>query len=133
MSDLARFHAAQDGVVEGAIAEVAAGAKRGHWMWFVYPQLRGLGRSATAKRFGIADAAEARAYLADPVLRDRLGRAVDAARRHPDPERVFGPLDAVKLRSSLTLWALVEAHGPWRGALEGLFAAPCPATVDRLR
>ena len=110
MTDLDRFRDAQEGVYETALAELRAGTKRSHWMWFVFPQLRSLGRSATAKRFGIADLGEARAYLADPVLGPRLvecGRAV-LAHRGRDPASIMGGVDAMKLRSSATLF---EAAG----------------------
>ena len=104
MPDLARFRDAQAPVYATALAELAAGAKRSHWMWFVFPQLRALGRSATAQRYGIADLAEARAYLADPVLGPRLTQCAEALRAHAGtpPEAILGPVDALKLRSSAT-------------------------------
>lgn len=134
MPDLRRFHDAQHDTIDAALAELGSGAKRTHWMWWVFPQLRGLGRSGTARLYGLDGAAEARAYLADPVLRDRLERAVAAMMRHRNvpPERVLGPTDALKLRSSLTLFAAVDPDGPWRPALDALFDTPCPLTLDRL-
>jgi uncharacterized protein (DUF1810 family) len=105
--DLQRFLSAQDGTYPAALAEIRAGAKRSHWMWFVFPQIAGLGRSATARHYAISSLEEAEAYLAHPVLGARLRECVDALGRLPDPdaERVFGAIDALKLRSSLTLFA----------------------------
>jgi len=110
MNDLSRFHDAQRDVWPQALAELRAGAKSTHWMWFIFPQLRGLGRSATARRFGLADLAEARAYLADPVLGARLHQAAQAMLDHPDrsAQAILGPVDAIKLRSCATLF---EAAG----------------------
>lgn len=110
MDDLSRFHQAQTDVWPQALAELRSGAKCSHWMWFIFPQLRGLGRSATARRFGIADLAEARAYLADPVLGGRLRQAVATLLDHRDrsAQAILGPVDAVKLCSCATLF---EAAG----------------------
>jgi uncharacterized protein (DUF1810 family) len=103
---LERFVTAQEGVFDRALSEIRAGAKRSHWMWFIFPQLAGLGRSAMAQRYGIRSLAEARAYLAHPVLGPRYRDCVDAlaALADTDAGRVFGPVDALKLRSSLTLF-----------------------------
>ena len=110
MADLARFREAQDrgGIYEQALAELRAGEKRSHWMWFVFPQLAGLGRSEMARRYAISSLREARAYLDDPELGARL-RACAAALLgcgETSAERILGPVDAVKLRSSMTLFAL---------------------------
>jgi uncharacterized protein (DUF1810 family) len=109
---LARFVEAQANVYDTALAEIRAGAKRSHWMWFVFPQLRGLGHSPTAHYYGIASLAEARAYLAHPVLGPRYLECVKAlqALGGSDPVAVFGSVDAMKLRSSLTLFD--AAGGP---------------------
>lgn len=117
---LARFLAAQDDAPHGeatfdlAIREVRAGAKTSHWMWFVYPQLRALGQSATARHFGIADRAEARAYWAHPILGPRLREAARAALASGTREAVaiFGGIDAIKLRSCLTLFLAVAPDDP---------------------
>ncbi|MFD1722586.1 DUF1810 domain-containing protein [Amnibacterium endophyticum] len=113
---LERFEAAQDegGTYERAMAEVAAGAKRGHWMWFVYPQLAGLGQSPTARFYAIRDEAEARALLAHPVLGPRLRRAMRTAADAParSAEALLGGIDAVKLRSSATLFGRVAPEEP---------------------
>lgn len=103
---LARFTAAQDAIWPAPLEEMRAGRKTGHWMWFVFPQLASLGRSATARFYGIADLAEARAYLAAPLLRSRLVEAASAllAHRGVAAETILGPVDALKLRSSMTLF-----------------------------
>ena len=108
---LDRFVEAQNsgGIFERALAEVAAGSKRGHWMWFVYPQIAGLGGSPMAQRYAVSGRAEADAYLRHPVLGPRLQSAARAAATTPgrSAEAVFGAVDAMKLRSSMTLFALV--------------------------
>jgi uncharacterized protein (DUF1810 family) len=105
---LARFIAAQDPVFETVLAELRAGAKRSHWMWFVFPQLKALGRSPTAAFYGIASIAEARAYLAHPVLGPRLALAtrtvLDVQGR--TLVEIFGTTDAMKFRSSMTLFGM---------------------------
>lgn len=105
--NLDRFCAAQSNVFEAAIAEIRRGRKRGHWMWYIFPQIAGLGRSATAQFYAIASIAEARAYLAHPVLGARLRRCVESLQDLPQssPDDVFGAVDSLKLRSSLTLFA----------------------------
>ena len=109
--DLERFVGAQDGgVYEQALRELGAGAKRGHWMWFVFPQVTGLGRSSTAQHYALAGLEEARAYLAHPVLGPRLVECAQALLELSgrDPVRVLGSVDAVKLRSSMTLFEVAE-------------------------
>ncbi len=114
---LDRFVDAQRATYPQALAELVEGSKRGHWMWFVFPQMRGLGFSSMAQRYGIADAAEARAYLAHPLLGARLIESARALLPHAgrDIERVLGETDAMKLRSSMTLFDAVadgeEAFG----------------------
>jgi uncharacterized protein (DUF1810 family) len=107
--DLTRFVTAQNeaGTYERALLELRAGRKRTHWMWFVFPQLAGLGRSATAQFYALGSLAEARAYAADPVLGPRLvacaGALLGVTGR--SAEQVLGVVDAMKLRSSMTLFA----------------------------
>jgi uncharacterized protein (DUF1810 family) len=129
MRDLERFVRAQDsgGTYASALSELRAGAKRGHWMWFVLPQLSGLGRSETARAYAVSGLAEARAYLRHPVLGPRLRECADAldALDTDDPVRVLGPVDAAKLRSSMTLFELAapdprEAE-PFARVLEHFF------------
>jgi uncharacterized protein (DUF1810 family) len=108
MPDLERFIVAQAGVHDRALGEIRAGRKTSHWMWFVFPQLAGLGRSETSIYYAIADLDEARAYLAHPVLGPRLREAARAALEAPaglSANRIFGEIDATKLRSSMTLFA----------------------------
>jgi uncharacterized protein (DUF1810 family) len=107
--DLTRFVAAQQDVYPAALAELRAGRKTSHWMWFVFPQIAGLGHSQTARFYAIASRAEARSYLADPLLGSRLADCVSALMRHPDrsAEAILGAIDAMKLRSSMTLFAAV--------------------------
>lgn len=110
--DLDRFVVAQDRVWSEVLAELHAGQKRTHWMWFVFPQLKGLGHSPTAQFYGIADASEARAYLAHPLLGPRLedavGTVLGSAPRNA--VEIFGPVDALKFRSSMTLFAAVATE-----------------------
>ncbi|MEK6311121.1 MAG: DUF1810 domain-containing protein [Curtobacterium sp.] len=119
--DLVRFVTAQEGVHDTALAELRAGRKRSHWMWFVFPQLAGLGRSPTAQHFAITDVDQAARYLADPVLGPRLLEAVGVLIDAPavSAEALLGGIDAVKARSSLTLFARAAADpGPFRAALD---------------
>ena len=113
--DLQRFVDAQDGgTYDAALAELRAGHKRSHWMWFVLPQLAGLGRSATAQHYAISGLAEARAYLAHPVLGPRLRECAAALAEldTADPVAVLGGVDAQKLRSSMTLFAAAAPDEP---------------------
>lgn len=106
--DLDRFVAAQDGIFNATLAELRAGAKREHWMWFVFPQIAGLGRSETARLYAIASLVEATAYVRHPVLAPRLDAAVGAILSAPGTaEDILGLIDAVKLRSSMTLFERV--------------------------
>ena len=107
MAGLERFVTAQEGGYEQALAELRAGAKRSHWMWFVFPQIAGLGHSVMAQAYAIADLAEARAYLAHPVLGPRLATCCEALlgwAGQRDATTILGPIDAMKLRSSMTLF-----------------------------
>ena len=121
---LQRFVDAQDAVWDAVTHELASGQKTSHWMWFVFPQLAVLGRSATAKFYGIRDVGEAKAYMAHPLLGRRL---VDCARlllqlRDRSARQVFGPVDAMKLHSCLTLFAAVAPDEPaFREGLERFF------------
>ncbi len=133
-SDLQRFVEAQAPVIETVRRELAGGSKRTHWMWFIFPQLRGLGRSSTAQHFGLAGQAEARAYLADPVLGARL---VDCTRlvNHVENRtalQIFGSPDDMKFRSSMTLFATIEPE-PFGVALRQYYAGqPDPKTLELL-
>ena len=110
--ELSRFIAAQDRCYDTVVAELRSGRKRSHWIWFVFPQLAGLGHSPTARRFGISGPAEARAYLEHPVLGARLRECarilVDAGRgQRRSAEEIFGFPDHLKVRSSMTLFERV--------------------------
>jgi uncharacterized protein (DUF1810 family) len=135
--DLGRFVAAQEGVHAQALAELKAGRKQSHWMWFVFPQFAGLGRSPTARFYAIASAAEARAYLAHPLLGSRLRECTLAvlAHRGRSAEAIFGVVDAMKLKSSMTLFEAVAADpSPFAASLDAFFdGARDAATLDRLR
>ena len=104
--DLQRFVDAQEGAHREALAEIRRGRKMGHWMWFVFPQVAGLGRSEMSRYYAIASLDEARAYLAHPVLGPRLRECAAAALGMParSAEDAFGSIDAKKLRSSMTLF-----------------------------
>jgi uncharacterized protein (DUF1810 family) len=107
--NLDRFVAAQSGgVYEQALAELRAGRKQSHWMWFIFPQHRDLGRSATAKFYGVSGLEEARAYAVHRILGERLReccRAVLPHLRREPAEAIFGPIDALKLRSSMEIFS----------------------------
>lgn len=131
--DLQRFVTAQATVIDAVRAELRAGRKRSHWMWFVFPQLRGLGLSATAQHYGIASLDEARAYLAHPVLGERLRECVGLMLQVPDADAhaVLGSPDDLKFRSCLTLFALAAPEEPlFKQALERFYAGePDPRTL----
>jgi uncharacterized protein (DUF1810 family) len=135
--DLTRFVEAQDPLWPSVLAELRAGAKAGHWMWFVFPQIAGLGRSATAARYAIASLDEARAYLAHPVLGPRLRQATDAMLVHAGTpaESILGKVDALKFRSSMTLFAAaVPEEARFREALDAFCGgAPDPRSLDLIR
>jgi len=134
--DLQRFVDAQDGVYEDAVAELRAGRKRSHWMWFVFPQLRELGRSATAVHFGIGSRDEAVAYLAHDVLGPRLRQCalLAAGSGAVSAQALMGSVDALKLRSSMTLFAAVtDEDGEFVAVLEKFYdGVPDPLTVELL-
>lgn len=122
--DLARFVSAQDEIYPQVLAELRAGHKQSHWMWFVFPQLAGLGTSPMAVRYAIQSADEARAYLAHPVLGPRLQEGLSAMLAHTGalPESILGGIDALKFRSSLTLFeAVAEEPAPFAEALDSFY------------
>jgi uncharacterized protein (DUF1810 family) len=134
---LERFVAAQNhgGTYDAAVGELRAGRKRSHWMWFVFPQIAGLGQSPTSRKYAISSLEEARAYLAHPVLGPRL---IDAARfvaelRGQTAEDIFGGIDAIKLRSSMTLFAYADSANPIFGqVLEAYFGGVPDEATERL-
>jgi uncharacterized protein (DUF1810 family) len=136
--DLDRFVAAQDagGTYQRAVAELRRGRKDSHWMWFVFPQIAGLGFSPASQRYAIGSLDEARAYLAHPVLGPRLLECAAAAAAVPGrtAEQVFGEIDAVKLRSSMTLFMRAAPDEPVFGqVIERYFGGePDPETDRRI-
>ena len=110
INSLDRFIEAQEHVYDIALREVMQGQKRSHWMWFIFPQLRSLGRSNRAYFYGIADLGEAKAYLDHPILSERLIRICEALLLVEDKSAVeiFGDIDAMKLHSSMTLFAIAS-------------------------
>lgn len=118
--ELQRFVAAQAGVFDTALGELRDGRKRSHWMWFVFPQLKGLGRSSTAELYGIGSLDEATAYLEHPVLGPRLEAAVAAVQASgaTSLRALFGAPDDLKFRSSMTLFSVAAPDGPYQAALD---------------
>jgi uncharacterized protein (DUF1810 family) len=135
--DLARFVEAQAGAFEAAIAELRAGEKQGHWMWFVFPQVAGLGFSSTAQRYAIRSRAEAEAYLAHPMLGPRLAECAEAllSVQGRSAERIMGYPDYLKLQSSMSLFTEISAPGSVfeRVLLKYYGGEKDPKTVDFLR
>jgi uncharacterized protein (DUF1810 family) len=134
---LERFVQAQAAVWDDVVAELRAGRKTSHWMWFVFPQLASLGRSATAKFYGLKDLQEARAYIDHPVLGQRLLQCCNelAAAGQDDAVEIFGEVDAMKLHSCLTLFALAAPEHPVLNACLGKFfgGEPDQLTVSLCR
>lgn len=132
--DLQRFIDAQSGDYPRALAEMRAGEKRSHWMWYVFPQHAGLGRSPTAQRYAIRSVAEAEAYLRHPILGSRLVEAAEAVLGVDgrSAREIFGSPDDVKLRSSATLFARVAPPGsPFERILDKFFAGKAdPRTLE---
>jgi uncharacterized protein (DUF1810 family) len=120
---LDRFLAAQQDVYTAALRELREGRKRTHWMWFIFPQLRGLGSSAMSRRYGIASRKEAAGYLAHPLLGPRLHECTAAVNAHcgRSAEAIFGPIDAMKLRSSMTLFERAGGGASFARCLDAHF------------
>lgn len=137
MGTLQRFLDAQAPVYEQATSELRAGRKTSHWMWFVFPQLRGLGRSATAQQYGIASRDEALAYLQHPVLGPRLMECMALVLTHPklSAQDILGDIDAMKLRSCATLFAAVAPQEPLFAQVLTQFyrGEPDPRTLELMR
>ncbi|MGD9479349.1 DUF1810 domain-containing protein [Shinella sp. G-2] len=136
--ELSRFVAAQDPVFDAVLAELRAGRKQTHWMWFIFPQLRALGRSSIATFYGLGSIEEARAYLRHPVLAGRLAQATRVVLDIPDrsAHAIFGSPDDLKFRSSMTLFNEAAGAGggaQFRRALERFFAGePDRLTLELL-
>jgi uncharacterized protein (DUF1810 family) len=134
--DLERFVRAQDPMMPDVLRELGDGRKRSHWMWFVFPQLRDLGRSPTALRYGIASLGEAQAYLAHPVLGARLIQCTElmTVRQDRSAHDIFGSPDDLKFRSSMSLFASAQPQdGVFVEALRRYFGGLAdPRTVELL-
>ena len=135
--NLERFVVAQDPLLEQVCAELADGCKRSHWMWFIFPQLRGLGSSPTAQRYALASLGEASAYLAHPLLGARLRRCTGLVNRVEgrSAREIFGSPDDLKFRSSMTLFARAAPgpREPFAAALAKYFAGEEDSlTLERL-
>jgi uncharacterized protein (DUF1810 family) len=134
--DLERFVSAQDGVFAGVLDELRRGRKTGHWIWFIFPQIAGLGTSPTSQHYAIASLDEARAYLAHPVLGARLRESAEIvlATEGRSSTDIFGALDAMKVRSSMTLFHRAAPDEPVFGQVLDRFygGVPDEATDARL-
>jgi uncharacterized protein (DUF1810 family) len=134
--ELQRFVDAQRDVYATALAELRDGHKRTHWMWFIFPQMEGLGHSEMARRYAIRNADEAAAYLAHPVLGPRLRECASAVAMHDDRdvEQIFGPPDDLKFHSSMTLFAdIAPDEAIFQACLDRFFdGVPDAATIERL-
>jgi len=135
--DLQRFVEAQQSVYEQALAELRAGRKQSHWMWFIFPQVAGLGSSAMARRYAIGGRDEAVAYLRHRLLGPRLEQCAEALLMHPDrsARQILGSPDDLKLRSSMTLFNAVAPERPSFQAVLATFygGQPDDTTLSRLR
>jgi uncharacterized protein (DUF1810 family) len=134
--NLERFVDAQAGVYDQALAELRAGRKRSHWMWFIFPQIAGLGQSDMARRYAIASTDEAAAYLAHPLLGPRLCTCAAAVAAHDDrpADAIFDYPDNLKFHSSMTLFADVAPdEAVFQTCLDRFFdGAGDPATLERI-
>ena len=131
---LSRFIEAQAHTYDSALAEIRRASKRSHWMWFIFPQITGLSKSPTAQHYAMRSLDEARAYLADPLLGARLRECVEALQDLPpiSADEVFGVIDAMKLRSSLTLFVLAGGGPLFEAALARWGGDKDPATLTLL-
>ena len=133
--DLQRFVTAQASVIDVVRSELAGGRKESHWMWFVFPQIAGLGFSPMSQHYAISSLDEANAYLAHPVLGPRLVECIELvlAVEGRSAHQIFGSPDDMKFRSSLTLFERASGGPVFRQALDAYFGGrPDPATLDRL-
>lgn len=135
MFDLDRFVSAQEYDYPVALSEIKAGRKYSHWIWYIYPQLKGLGRSYNSDFYGLASVAEAKAYLDHPVLGARLREIVQALLLHrgKNPKEILGDIDASKVRSSMTLFDIVSPNDIFGILLDEFYNGHrCHRTMGRL-
>ena len=135
MCQLDRFLKAQAPVYDEVLSELRNGLKTSHWMWFIFPQLLGLARSETARKYGIADIHEAQAYLAHPILGARLRECCGLLLMHADarPEQILGTVDALKLRSSCTLFMKASGNEDlFQSVLTAFYAGEPDASTLKL-
>lgn len=136
MAGLQEFVDAQDKHWPQILGELRDGRKATHWIWYVFPQLATLGRSAMARHFGLSGIEEAGAYLAHPVLGPRLVTCAELLLQHPErtPEEILGPVDALKVRSCMTLFeAATDAPGVFGEVLDRLYSGSrCPETLRQI-
>jgi uncharacterized protein (DUF1810 family) len=133
---LHRFIDAQEPTYHSALTELQAGAKQSHWMWFIFPQLAGLGRSPTAQFYGIRSLQEARAYLAHPILSARYREAIQAIHLWSGTKtavEILGEVDAMKLKSSVTLFENASGDPLFAETLHDFFGEPDRATLHLLK
>ena len=133
--NLERFLTAQEPVYKTVLSELRNGKKQTHWMWFIFPQLKELGFSSTAKFYGIADINEARAYLQHPILRQRLEECIDVlmAGSISNPTRIFGYPDDLKFHSSLTLFMLADPENNYfKKALDKFYGGTGDFETERI-
>ena len=137
MAELSEFVAAQDAQWDDMLREIRAGRKVTHWIWWGFPQLASLGRSPRARHFGLSGLAEAQSYLAHPVLGPRLIQLSKALLAHEgtDPTQILGPVDALKVRSCMTLFeAVPDAPQVFSDVLNSLYSGErCPLTLAEIR
>ena len=133
---LQRFVDAQQRIFETALTELKSGKKQSHWMWFIFPQIAGLGRSPTAQFYAIRSLHEARAFLAHPLLGERYRQAVEAILGWAETRTasaILGDVDAMKLKSSLTLFEIASGDPLFADALRAFFGEPDQATLKLLK
>ena len=134
---LERFVTAQAPIYQQVLGDLRAGTKRSHWMWFVFPQIAGLGRSPTAQFYAIRDLTEAREYLADETLGPRLRECTDTVigwTGRKSAEAIFGPVDSVKFCSSMTLFEAAGGSEPFSQALDGFYrGGRDAATLEKIK
>ena len=132
-TDISRFREASDWNYEFALKEIRNGQKRSHWIWFIFPQMRGLGFSQNSQFYGITDLKEAELYLNDPILGPRLREITTVLLEHNDKSAVeiFGRIDAMKVQSSMTLFDLVSPNDIFEAVLNKYYAGSrCAQTIN---